>query len=217
MCIRDQCEGSRRGGARCLRKPVLTPVPVPCRVDFLLRPPKSAAAVLRLRGRTMVGATFVVVVDDYLVRLRQGGGQLFLSGIDPEPWAQLNRFDRFATAEDFHLQKADAKLGPSPQGHTRKRSPGSRRETPTPAKDCIIDGPELIPTRRDRVPHQDVDNDDDHRPDRTCESPPQVPGTGLNRPKPKTKHMSEEKVWPSAAPSITKRSRSCTPMTCTRI
>ncbi|SOD74540.1 SulP family sulfate permease [Jatrophihabitans sp. GAS493] len=73
----------------------------------------SAVVVLRLRGRTMVGATFVVVVEDYLRRLRAGGGQLYLSGVDPELWKQLSRFDRFESADDMHIVRADIVIGAS--------------------------------------------------------------------------------------------------------
>jgi SulP family sulfate permease len=55
----------------------------------------SAAVILRLRGRTMVGATFIVVIDDYLARLAANHGRLFLSGVDPALVGQLGRFDRF--------------------------------------------------------------------------------------------------------------------------
>ncbi|MGX7678974.1 SulP family inorganic anion transporter [Jatrophihabitans sp. DSM 45814] len=74
---------------------------------------RSSAVVLRLRGRTMVGATFVVVVEDYLRRIRAGGGQLFLSGVDPALWKQLSRFDRFESADDMHIVRADLVVGSS--------------------------------------------------------------------------------------------------------
>lgn len=44
---------------------------------------QTAAVVLRLRGRTMVGATFMVVVEDYLKRLRAGGGSCSSAGSTP--------------------------------------------------------------------------------------------------------------------------------------
>jgi SulP family sulfate permease len=75
----------------------------------------SPVVVLRLRGRTMVGATFVVVIEDYLRRLRAGGGQLFLSGVDPSLNEQLARFERFQSASDMHIVAADPVLGASTQ------------------------------------------------------------------------------------------------------
>ncbi|HCB02886.1 MAG TPA: SulP family inorganic anion transporter [Nocardioides bacterium] len=40
--------------------------------------------VLRLRGRTTLGATFLKVIGDYARSLEARGGRLFLSGVDPE-------------------------------------------------------------------------------------------------------------------------------------
>lgn len=50
-----------------------------------------AAVVIRLRGRTQLGATFFSVIDDYAARLATGGGRLFLSGVDPSLLAQFER------------------------------------------------------------------------------------------------------------------------------
>ncbi len=52
---------------------------------------RRAVVVLRLRGRTQLGATFFSVVDNYAGRLEIGGGRLFLSGVDPSLLAQLER------------------------------------------------------------------------------------------------------------------------------
>ena len=49
------------------------------------------AVVLRLRGRMALGATFVVVVEDYAARVAESGGRLYLSGVDPNLVAQLQR------------------------------------------------------------------------------------------------------------------------------
>lgn len=45
--------------------------------------------VLRLRGRTTLGATAFIVLADYAERLRSASGHLFLSGISPELIDQL--------------------------------------------------------------------------------------------------------------------------------
>jgi SulP family sulfate permease len=50
-----------------------------------------SAVVLRLRGRTSLGATFFVVIDDYAHRLEVTGSRLYLSGVDP---AMLERMTR---------------------------------------------------------------------------------------------------------------------------
>jgi sulfate permease, SulP family len=47
--------------------------------------------VLRLRGRTSLGATFVKVAGDYAGRLADSGGRLYLSGLQPSLIEQLRR------------------------------------------------------------------------------------------------------------------------------
>ena len=51
----------------------------------------SPAVVLRLRGRVALGATFVVVVEDYAARVTEAGGRMYVSGVDPKLVAQLRR------------------------------------------------------------------------------------------------------------------------------
>ena len=50
--------------------------------------------VLRLRGRTALGATAFIVLADYADRLRSAGGHLFLSGVDPDLLEQLRKSHR---------------------------------------------------------------------------------------------------------------------------
>jgi SulP family sulfate permease len=45
---------------------------------------RDAAVVLRLRGRTTLGATFFLVAADYADALEAHGGRLYLSGLSPE-------------------------------------------------------------------------------------------------------------------------------------
>jgi SulP family sulfate permease len=52
---------------------------------------EAPAVVLRLRHRTALGATFVVVMADYASRIAAVGGKLYLSGVDP---VLLRRFER---------------------------------------------------------------------------------------------------------------------------
>jgi SulP family sulfate permease len=47
--------------------------------------------VLRLRGRSSLGATFVSVIDEYADRLHRAGGRLYLGGVDPDMMAMLER------------------------------------------------------------------------------------------------------------------------------
>jgi sulfate permease, SulP family len=54
---------------------------------------ESPVVVLRLRGRTALGATAFVVVDQYAQRLGAVGGRLYLSGVDPELLRQMRQVD----------------------------------------------------------------------------------------------------------------------------
>ena len=52
---------------------------------------QAPAVVLRLRGRTSLGATFIKVVSDYADRLADVGGRLYLSGLQPSLTERLHR------------------------------------------------------------------------------------------------------------------------------
>ncbi len=52
------------------------------------------AVVLRLRGRTSLGATFLKVVDGYAGGLAAAGGRLYLSGLDPSVTERLRHTGR---------------------------------------------------------------------------------------------------------------------------
>jgi hypothetical protein len=54
----------------------------------------APAVVLRLRGRTSLGATFIKVVTHYTGRLAEVDGRLYLSGMDPGLTEQLRRAGR---------------------------------------------------------------------------------------------------------------------------
>lgn len=51
----------------------------------------APAVVLRLRGRTTLGATFIKVVAGYAGRLAAVGGRLYISGLDPSLAAQFRQ------------------------------------------------------------------------------------------------------------------------------
>ena len=51
---------------------------------------QAPAVVLRLRGRTSLGATFIKVVSDYADRLADVGGRLYLSGLQPSLTERLH-------------------------------------------------------------------------------------------------------------------------------
>jgi SulP family sulfate permease len=50
-----------------------------------------AAVIIRLRGRTELGATFFHVINDYAQRLEDHGSRLYLSGLDPHLLRQFTR------------------------------------------------------------------------------------------------------------------------------
>jgi len=75
-------------GARTLQ----TRLPDPARSE---RP----VVVLRLRGRTTLGATAFIVLAYYAERLRSAGGHLFLSGVDQALLEQLERTHRIDVRE----------------------------------------------------------------------------------------------------------------------
>jgi SulP family sulfate permease len=52
---------------------------------------RSPVVVLRLRGRTSLGATFIKVIAGYASQLDASGGRLYLSGLDPDFTGQLRR------------------------------------------------------------------------------------------------------------------------------
>ena len=70
-------------GARTLQTRLPDPAGSSCRV-----------VVLRLRGRTSLGATAFIVLADYAERLHSDGGHLFLSGVGPDLLEQLRHTHR---------------------------------------------------------------------------------------------------------------------------
>lgn len=67
--------------------------------------------VLRLRGRTRVGATLMEVLDAYADDVAEVGGRLYLSGVDGELDEQLRRIGKLDLEEGVHLVPADPVLG----------------------------------------------------------------------------------------------------------
>ena len=73
---------------------------------------ERAAVVIRLRGRTQLGATFFLVVEAYGRQLKAAGGKLFLSGVDPDLVAQY-RSRGVATEDLVEVFQATDLLGRS--------------------------------------------------------------------------------------------------------
>jgi SulP family sulfate permease len=71
------------------------------------------AVVLRLRGRTQVGATLIAVLDDYADELAETGGRLYLSGVDKRLSRQLRHAGKLDLNRTVHLVPAGAIVGAS--------------------------------------------------------------------------------------------------------
>ncbi len=76
---------------------------------------EGAAVVLRLRGRTSLGATFFVVVAGYADRLATAGGRLYLSGLDPTLTERLRRTGRVDLSGPVRSYDATPLVGESTQ------------------------------------------------------------------------------------------------------
>jgi len=74
---------------------------------------ESAAVVLRLRGRTMLGATAFAVLSDYAERLAATGGRLYLSGVNPAVVRQLQRNRTVEAVAGVRIFEADDIVGES--------------------------------------------------------------------------------------------------------
>jgi SulP family sulfate permease len=74
---------------------------------------KPAAVVIRLRGRTELGATFFVVIQTYAKTLHDEGGRLYLSGVDPHLGAQWERNRRSPEHDLLEVFQATPMVGAS--------------------------------------------------------------------------------------------------------
>lgn len=91
---------------------------------------EAPAVVLRLRGRTAVGATFVKVVDDYAAALEAVGGRLYLSGVDHEVAELLRRTDRPDESEPISVFEATELVGESTEEALREAEAWAVRHRP---------------------------------------------------------------------------------------
>ncbi len=77
---------------RRLRQPAVRRAPAPCRASSPIPPGSTQpVVVLRLRGRTSLGATFAAVIADYVGRLDNVDGHLILSGVQSPMLAKVER------------------------------------------------------------------------------------------------------------------------------
>jgi SulP family sulfate permease len=73
----------------------------------------APAVVLRMRGRSTLGATFFTVVKSYAEQLAQAGGRLYVSGVDADLMAQAERTSLITDDGRVRLYGATAVLGRS--------------------------------------------------------------------------------------------------------
>ena len=74
---------------------------------------EQPAVVIRLRGRTMLGATSFEVLSDYAKRLDAVGGCLYVSGVDPAMHSQMTRNRRVPAAGEVKVFEATEFVGES--------------------------------------------------------------------------------------------------------
>lgn len=121
-------------GARTLQ----AQLPDPTGVD-------APVVIIRLRGRTDLGSTSVVVLSDYAGRLEAAGGRLYLSGLDPTLVGQLRRTGRLDPKDNVRVFLADPVLGESSRAAYRDAQawlaslPGSAGEPTDRSVDGAVD------------------------------------------------------------------------------
>jgi SulP family sulfate permease len=71
--------------------------------------------IIRLRGRTTLGSTSIVVLADYADRLDQVSGRLYLTGVDPTLVELFRRTGRLKLDAAVRVFTADPVLGESSQ------------------------------------------------------------------------------------------------------
>ncbi len=74
---------------------------------------ERSAVVLRLRGRTGLGATFFRVVVAYAAALDEHGSRLYLSGVEPSVLEQIERVGLVSSATNIEVFAAGNVLGDS--------------------------------------------------------------------------------------------------------
>ncbi|MFI9485876.1 SulP family inorganic anion transporter [Promicromonospora sp. NPDC052451] len=74
---------------------------------------EGPVVILRLRGRTTLGATFLKVAGDYAHALHEAGGSLYLTGVDPDLAASWERDGTVRGLAGVHVRPATPRLGES--------------------------------------------------------------------------------------------------------
>jgi SulP family sulfate permease len=91
-----------------------------------------AAVILRLRGRTTLGSTFLAVIGAYAARLESLDGQLYLSGLDETLAAKWESDKLPERAGSIRLYPATPRIGESTYAAFLSASGHSVRPAPEP-------------------------------------------------------------------------------------
>jgi SulP family sulfate permease len=83
--------------------------------EILPSPQESyrAVVILQLRGLNNVGSTFIRVVERYAQQLQVNGGNLYLTGVHPHVYQQLELTETTETIPEENIYLAEEKLGVS--------------------------------------------------------------------------------------------------------
>lgn len=74
---------------------------------------KDAAVVLRIRGNSQIGATFIEEINEYARKLSAGSGRLYLCGMTPDLADRIERSGRLALGDEVVLVPGNEVLGSS--------------------------------------------------------------------------------------------------------
>jgi SulP family sulfate permease len=86
------------------------------KLEQLLPSPQNSqhpAVILRLRGRTLLGATLVEVLSRYLEKLQQVGGRLYLTGLSDQVHAELQQMRKLRPTGPMRAFEASTIRGES--------------------------------------------------------------------------------------------------------
>jgi len=72
---------------------------------------QRAVAILRLRGRSQIGSTFIQVLERYARQLQANGGKLMLAGVSEHALEQLAKTETFETIPQQDVFLAEETLG----------------------------------------------------------------------------------------------------------
>jgi SulP family sulfate permease len=74
---------------------------------------EKPVVIIRMRGRTVMGATAFSVLSSYAGELHRQGGRLYLSGVDHDLVTQFEQSGRVAASAPLHLVEATPTIGES--------------------------------------------------------------------------------------------------------